>query len=54
MEFKNLLQNHWANFNQTGHKASLGEADSSFFQIKGHALFQGEIITKKQKYIDKF
>ena len=26
-----LLQNHWANFNQTWHKASLGEGDSSFF-----------------------
>ena len=22
---KNLLQNHWANFNKTWHKASLGE-----------------------------
>jgi hypothetical protein len=23
--FKNLVQNHWANFNQTWHKSSLGE-----------------------------
>jgi hypothetical protein len=23
--FKNLLENHWANFNQTWHKSSLGE-----------------------------
>ena len=29
--FKNfLLQNHWANFNQTWQKASLGEEDSSW------------------------
>ena len=27
-----LLQNHWANFNQTWHKVSLGEGDSSFFK----------------------
>ena len=27
-----LLQNHWANFNQTWHKASLGEGDSSLFK----------------------
>ena len=31
--FKNLLlQNHWANFNQTWLWASLGEGDSSFFK----------------------
>ena len=28
--FHLLLQNHWANFNQTWHKASLGVGDSSF------------------------
>ena len=27
-----LLQNHWVNFNQTWHKASLGKSDSSFFK----------------------
>ena len=27
-----LLQNHWANFNQTWHKTSLGEWDSSLFK----------------------
>ena len=26
-----LLQNHWANFNQTLYKASLGEGDPNFF-----------------------
>ena len=30
--FHLLLQNHWANFNQTWHKASLGEGNSSFFK----------------------
>ena len=30
--FHLLLQNHWANFNQTWHKASLGEGDSSLFE----------------------
>ena len=29
-----LLQNHWANFNQTWHKASLSEGDSSLFKWK--------------------
>ena len=32
-KFKNLLlQNHWAYFNQTWQKASLGEGDSNLFQ----------------------
>ena len=43
--FHLLLKNHWANFNQSWHKASLVEGDSSLFK-KGPALFQGEIITK--------
>ena len=30
--FHLLLQNHWDNFNQTWHKASLGEGDSSLFK----------------------
>ena len=29
--FELLLQNHWANFNQTWHKASLGKEDSNLF-----------------------
>jgi hypothetical protein len=34
--FKNLLlQNHWANFNQTLHKSSLGEGNSSLFKERG-------------------
>ena len=39
---KILLQNHWANFNQSWHKASLDEDD----QMKGPVLFKGEIIKK--------
>ena len=32
-KFKNLLlKNHWANFNQTWHKASVGEGDSRLFK----------------------
>ena len=30
--FHLLLQNHWANFNQTWHKVFLGEGDSSLFK----------------------
>ena len=30
--FHLLLQNYWANFNQTWHKASLGEGNSSLFK----------------------
>ena len=30
--FHLLLQNHWAVFNQTWHKVSLGEGDSSLFK----------------------
>ena len=39
-KFKNLsLQNHCANFNQTWHKASLGERDSSFFKWRAPTHF---------------
>ena len=31
----------------------LGWREFRFIQMKGHTLFQGEIIRKKQKYIDK-
>ena len=30
--FHLVLQNHWPNFNQTWHKASLGEGDSKLFK----------------------
>ena len=32
MKFKNLLNNHWANYNQTCHSASSGEGYSSLFK----------------------
>ena len=52
--FHLLLQNHWAIFNQTLHKAPLGEGDSSFFfQIKDPALFQGEMISKGENTLTK-
>ena len=54
MNFKNLLAlNHWASFNQTCHKSSLDEGNSSYVQMKGSAFFQGEIIMKLWKYIDR-
>ena len=47
------LQNHWANFNKTWHKAFLGDGDSIFFANKGPRFFQGDILTKKRKYTDE-
>jgi hypothetical protein len=38
LHFRLLLQNHWANFNQTRHKSSLGGGDSSFFKWRGLPL----------------
>jgi hypothetical protein len=35
LHFRLLLHNHWANFNQTWHKSSLGEGDSSLFKGRG-------------------
>ena len=41
-KFKNLLlKNHLANFNQTWHKASLGEGDSSSFKGRAPPLSKG-------------
>ena len=41
-KFKNfLLQNHWANFNQTYHKASLDEEDSSLFKWRAPPFSKG-------------
>ena len=41
-----LLKNHWSNFNQTWHKATLGGGRFKFGQQKAWSLYQGEIITK--------
>ena len=38
--FKNLLQNHCANFNQTWHIASLSGGDSSFLHMKDHLILK--------------
>jgi hypothetical protein len=45
--FKHLLQNHWANCNQTWHKSSGEEEGFKFVQIKGIAPLQGEVIAKE-------
>ena len=39
--FHLLLQNHWANFNQTWHKASLEEGDSYLFKKRGPPFYKG-------------
>jgi hypothetical protein len=33
--FKHLFQNHWANFNQTWYKSSLGVGDLRLFKRRG-------------------
>ena len=40
--FRLLLKNHWANFNQTWHKASLCEGDSFFFKWRPCPLPSGD------------
>ena len=40
------LQNHWANFNQTWHKPSLGKGNSSLFKWRALHYFVGELILK--------
>ena len=50
-----LLQNHSANFNLPWHKAYLDEDQFfNFVQMKGHALFQGEIFTKSPEPLGQF
>ena len=39
--FRLLLKNHYANFNQTWHKASLGEGDSSLFKWRAPPFSKG-------------
>ena len=42
MKLKNLLlQNRWANFNQTWHKASLDDGDTSLFKCKAIPFSKG-------------
>ena len=47
-----LPQNCWANFNQTWHKASLGQGDSCYFKWRAPPFSKGRY-NKKAKYIDK-
>ena len=47
-----LLQNHWANLNQTWLKSSLDIRN--LFNWRSPFFFQGEIIAKLRKYIDIF
>ena len=44
-----LLHNHWANFNQTCYKASLGERDSSLFKWRAPTFSKGTDNNKKVK-----
>ena len=46
-KLKNLLQNHWANFNQTWHNASLVEGDSS---LEPMGQFQPNLIGTKHSW----
>ena len=39
--FHLILQNQWANFNQTWHKGSLGDRDSSMFKWRGTPFSKG-------------
>ena len=39
--FHLVLQNHLANFNQTWHKASLGEVDLNFFKWRATSFSKG-------------
>ena len=39
--FRLLLKNHWANFNQTWHKASLGDGDSNLFKWRATPFSKG-------------
>ena len=54
-KFKNLLlQNHWANFNQTWHKASLGEGDSSLFTWRATFFSKGRWMWNNENILMKF
>ena len=44
-----LLQNHYANFIQTWHKASLGDGNLSLLKWRTKFFFQGEMIAKQWK-----
>jgi hypothetical protein len=41
LHFRLLLQNHWANINQTWHKSSLGGGNSKLFKWRGLPFSKG-------------
>ena len=46
-KFKNsFFHDHLANLNLFWYNASLGKEDFKFIQMKGPALFKGEMVTK--------
>ena len=52
--FHLLLQNHWANFNQTWHKASLGEGNSSLFKRRALPFSKGRYLRNIKNTLTKF
>ena len=52
--FRLLLQNHWANFNQTCHKASLGEGNSSLFKWRAPPFSKGRLLRNSENKLTKF
>ena len=49
-----LLQNHWVNFNQTWHKAPLGEGDSSLFKWRALPFSKGRWLGNNKNTLTKF
>ena len=42
MTFKNILENYWANFNQTWHNAFFSKGESNLLKNEGLCLIQRE------------
>ena len=54
MKFKNLLKNHWANFTQTWHKASLGILMQVYLNERTHPFPKGDNLEKTENILMKF
>ena len=52
--FRFLLMNHWTNFNQTCHKAVLGEGDSSLFKWRAPPFSKGRYLWYSENTLMKF
>ena len=48
-----FLQNHLANFNQTWHKASLGEGDASLFKRRTPPISKGRLLSNSENTLTK-